>query len=243
MKFDSIIIGGGLSGLTAGIKLAKAGQKVALVAAGHSTLHFNSGSFDLLGHDEQGNAVANPTEAIAKLSAAHPYKKVADVAKLAGEAMPAWLTIGGYLTLDDPASIKYKNVAIVNINGYLDFPVAFVADALEKMGAKVAIKTISTPALEVARRSPSEMRATNIAKVLERDGQLEEAAQAINAVLSGEDAVLLPAVLGIADGNGVALLGNLVKTTVKFVATLPPSVPGVRTETMLQTRFKTLGGT
>lgn len=271
MKFDSIIIGGGLSGLTAGIKLAKAGKKVALVAAGHSTLHFNSGSFDLLGCDEQGNAVANPTEAIAKLSAKHPYNKVADVAKLAGEAkqlladaglavegdaarnhyrlspmgvaMPAWLTIGGYLTLSDPASVEYKNVAIVNINGYLDFPVAFVADALEKMGAKVAIKTINTPALEAARRSPSEMRATNIAKVLERDGQLEEAAQAINAVISGEDAVLLPAVLGIADGNGVALLSNLVKTTVRFVATLPPSVPGVRTETLLRKRFEALGGT
>ena len=48
MKFDVIIIGGGLSGLTAGIALAEAGKEVALVSAGQNSLHFGSGSFDLL---------------------------------------------------------------------------------------------------------------------------------------------------------------------------------------------------
>ena len=172
MKFDSIIIGGGLSGLTAGIKLAEAGKKVALVAAGHSTLHFNSGSFDLLGYDEQGAAVEAPAEAIAKLGKAHPYSKVADVAATAAEAKelltraglavtgdakrnhyrlspmgvvkPAWLTINDYMTLTDAATLPYKKVTIININGYLDFPVAFVADAVERLGAKCAIKTVTT---------------------------------------------------------------------------------------------------
>lgn len=272
MKFDSIIIGGGLSGLTAGIKLAEAGKKVALVAAGHSTLHFNSGSFDLLGSDEQGATVASPVEAIAKLGKAHPYSRVADVAATAKEAKellsraglavtgdasanhyrltpmgvvkPAWLTINDYLTLTDAKALPYKNVALVNINGYLDFPVAFVADAVERLGAKCTIKTISTDDLDAARRSPSEMRATNIAKVLARPGALDEVAAAINGALNGkEDVVLLPAVLGIADDKGVASLAKLVKTTVKFVATLPPSVPGVRTETLLRKRFQALGGT
>lgn len=49
MRYDTIIIGGGLSGLTAGITLAKAGQKVCIVSAGQSSLHFHSGSFDLWG--------------------------------------------------------------------------------------------------------------------------------------------------------------------------------------------------
>jgi glycerol-3-phosphate dehydrogenase subunit B len=40
MKFDNIIIGGGLSGLTCGITLAKAGKKVAVITAGQSTLPF-----------------------------------------------------------------------------------------------------------------------------------------------------------------------------------------------------------
>ena len=49
MKYDIIIIGGGLSGLTAGITLAQAGRRVCIVSAGQSSLHFHSGSFDLLG--------------------------------------------------------------------------------------------------------------------------------------------------------------------------------------------------
>ena len=62
MSFDTIIIGGGLSGLTAGIALAKAGQQVALAAAGQSTLNYFSGSFDLLGYDAEGNVVGKAVE-------------------------------------------------------------------------------------------------------------------------------------------------------------------------------------
>ena len=61
MKFDTIIIGGGLSGLTAGLALQKAGKRVAIVSMGQSTLHFNSGTFDLLGYDAQGVAVSHPS--------------------------------------------------------------------------------------------------------------------------------------------------------------------------------------
>lgn len=64
MKYDTIIIGGGLSGLACGISLASKGQKVMIAAAGQSSLHFNSGSFDLLGYDEQGNVIDNPLEAV-----------------------------------------------------------------------------------------------------------------------------------------------------------------------------------
>jgi len=47
MKFQTIIIGGGLSGLIAGIKLLKAGRKVAIISSGQSALHFCSGSFEI----------------------------------------------------------------------------------------------------------------------------------------------------------------------------------------------------
>ena len=64
MKFDVVIIGGGLSGLTCGIKLAENGKKVCIVSYGQSSLHFNPGSFELLGYDADGNIVRNPLEAV-----------------------------------------------------------------------------------------------------------------------------------------------------------------------------------
>ena len=86
MKFDTVIIGGGLSGLACGIRLQKKGVKCAIISAGQSALHFSSGSFELLNRLPDGTAVENPVEAAAKLEASHPYKKIGDFAKYASEA-------------------------------------------------------------------------------------------------------------------------------------------------------------
>ena len=66
MNFDTIIIGGGLSGLVCGLKLAKENKKCAIVSTGQSALHFSSGSFGLLG-TLNGCDVENPLEAINRL--------------------------------------------------------------------------------------------------------------------------------------------------------------------------------
>ena len=72
MKYDTVIIGGGVSGLVSGIKLTKAGMKVAVVSSGQSALHFNSGSMSLYGHNGEKD-ILHPLEAIGQLPAQHPY--------------------------------------------------------------------------------------------------------------------------------------------------------------------------
>ena len=72
MKFDNIIIGGGLSGLVAGIISQKAGKKTAIISAGQSALHFWSGSFEFLCEHGGRQVVESPLDKIGDLVESHP---------------------------------------------------------------------------------------------------------------------------------------------------------------------------
>ena len=76
MKFDVVLVGGGLSSLVCGIKLQKEGRKCLIVSAGQNALHFSSGAFGLLGKLPDGTEVADPLSAIPSLSDTHPYSKI-----------------------------------------------------------------------------------------------------------------------------------------------------------------------
>lgn len=76
MKFDVVLIGGGLSSLACGIRLQKAGKKCLIVSAGQNAFHFSSASFGLLGKLPDGTPVDQPLAEISKLPAEHPYSKI-----------------------------------------------------------------------------------------------------------------------------------------------------------------------
>ena len=84
MKFDTIIIGGGLSGLISGIYLSQRGQRCVIISSGQSALHFSSGSFDLLNNLPDGTSVQKPLDAISELvkqAPTHPYAKLGETNK------------------------------------------------------------------------------------------------------------------------------------------------------------------
>ena len=76
MKFDTILIGGGLSSLVCGIKLQKAGRKCLMVSAGQNALHFSTGTFGLLGKLPDGTPVTEPLKVLFSLPEDHPYSKM-----------------------------------------------------------------------------------------------------------------------------------------------------------------------
>lgn len=272
MKFDNIIIGGGLSGLLCGIALAREGRHVAAIATGQSTLHFSSGSFDILGYDADGQVVTSPFEAIKQLEASHPYHLVGleNVPLLATQALriftecglsgqggvahnhfrmtpigslrPTWFTLDDYLTVQTPQAFPYKKVLLVNVPGFMDFPVSLITEGLHRLGAEVETALVSVPSLMHRRQSPSEMRSANLAKVLARDKKLQQIAARINKAATEVEAVIMPAIVGMDSQEAVAFIRSRVQKPLHFVSTLPPSVPGVRVQTLLRKHFANLGG-
>ena len=271
MRMDTVIIGGGLSGLTCGIALAKRGKRVAIVASGQSTLMFNGGSMELLGSID-GKTVTAPIEAIATLPNDHPYSKIgADrIASLAdrakqllldtginmegnaaanhwritpmGVAKPAWLTLNDHLRIDDLSQLPAKRLALMCIRGYFDQPNAMLAQGLRDLGFEVDLIEFTTDDITALRRSPSEMRATSLAKHLVSNNALQRLADQINTLATEADIVLLPSVLGQNDDFEVQTLSSMVKKPLRLIATLPPAVTGMRMITQLRHYFRMLGG-
>ncbi len=272
MRMDTVIMGGGLSALTCGITLAKHGKRVTIVASGQSTLLFNGGSMELLGSID-GQEVTAPLEAVATLPDNHPYRKIGTerIASLASEAKqllddaginmegrpdanhwritpmgvakPAWLTLSDHMRIDDLSHLPAKRVALMAIRGYLDQPNSMLAQGLRSLGMEVKVVEFSTSDITSLRRSPSEMRATSLAKHLMSNSALQRVAEQINALANEADLVLLPSVLGQNDDNDFRTLQSMVNKPLRLVATLPPAVAGMRMQAQLRHYFRMLGGT
>ncbi len=272
MKFDTIIIGGGLAGLVCGIRLQKAGRNCAIVSAGQSAMHFSSGTFDLLGRMPDGTPVEKPLEALRGLDSNHPYTVLGEerVQKYAAEAAEflagcgvavtgsekqntwritptggrkaAWLTLADFTSLKSSDEKIGNKALIVNILGYLDFNTKFLADSFEKQGTICRIASIKLEEMERLRKNPSEMRATNIARVMDRDGIWEKAAAQVKELIKDEDIVVLPAVFGLKDSSVIETLRSTIGIKTMFVASMPPSVPGIRTQMSLKAEFEKAGG-
>ena len=276
MRFDTIIIGGGLAGLICGIHLSKRGQRCAIVSSGQSALHFSSGSLELLGALPDGEVVETPAEALVKLSEQapnHPYARFdaerflalagqgADLIREAGVELvgsaaknhyrltptgvmkPAWLTFGGYVHSDQADALAWRNVALFNAEGFLDFYPQFLADEMRRLGTNCKIYSFNLPELELLRQNPTEMRSANIARIFDNEATLARLADHIASRIGDEQAVLLPAVLGVHSQGSISYLEQRLKRSVAVVATLPPSVPGLQVQTLLRRYFQELGGT
>ncbi|MCI1640696.1 MAG: glycerol-3-phosphate dehydrogenase subunit GlpB [Bacteroidales bacterium] len=273
MKYDTIIIGGGLSGLVCGISLAKRGSKCVIVSAGQNALNFSSGTFGLLSRLPDGRQITSPLEAIGELDENHPYRiigedKISEYAGMTagffeecgiklhgnndangyvvtptGDYKPAWLAMEDITIFPEKQEKIGEKVLVVNFKGYLDFNSAFVANAFEKSGSSCRMETVSLEATERLRRNPTEMRAVNIARVLDNESVLSEFAEAVKKLIKDEDVVVLPAVFGLNNAASLDILKNNIGVKTLFVGTMPPSIPGVRTQMLLKRAFEGAGGT
>lgn len=271
MKFDNIIIGGGLGGFICGIETARAGMRTAIITTGQSALHFWGGSFGFLGSVNGVKATGNLLEHAATLPPNHPYQRLGiertskmleHVPQLLSEAginmhgslkrnhfrltpmgglKPAWLTLEEYASIENRDQWAGKKAAIVNIRSYIDFYPGFLAHGLAQLGVESQCHEVDVPQLDVLRKSTTEMRATNMSRFL-NDESVDMLADAINKVSGKANMVIMPAILGMFSDEPVKRLRKRVDKPVWFVATTPASVPGVRCQLALRNLFTSLGG-
>lgn len=271
MKFDSLIIGGGLAGLVCGIRLAEAGLHCAIVSRGQSALHFSSGSLDLLAQLPDGSPVSSPLnalEALKKQSPEHPYSLMGaeNVCRYAAEseALLARCNItltGSYqqnhqrvtplgtqrATWLSPqeipvAPLAWQRITVVGIAGFLDFQPELVGGSLAENNIDVQIAELTLPALDTLRNNPSEFRAANIARVLDMPEQQRLLIEELKTLANNTDALFLPACLGSEDSLAWQNISRQLPCPLRLLPTLPPSVLGMRMSQQLRRRFQQLGG-
>ena len=219
--------------MLAGITLQKAGQSTAIVSTGQNALHFFSGCFESL---------------------KEPDQRILELFSEAGVRLHyspgVWLTpLGNFkeaaLALEDidifPSPKFARKVLVVNFLGYHDFFSSFLAEGLEKQGMTCRVRFLNLPEMEKLEQSPSEMRSVQIARIMDR--MWEKVVQEVRVLLKDEDTVILPQVFGLQDISVPNRIRQNIPARVIFAGTLPPSVPGLRTQILLKQRYQLLGGT
>lgn len=282
MKFDSIVIGGGMAGLSAALRLAEAGQKTLLMASGQSALHFSSGSVDLLESD------GDPRAALPAFMAAHPdhpYSKVgiqniegslADLQRhCAEEGLPLMRQEHNHHRLTPIGTLKSTWISpdtcacvtdapapdailLATLEGFRDFHPALAAANLATHArfahSRILTGEIRLPQLAQFSRNPHEFRSADIARLFDKQGPgqqdlLADLAREISRMVQGCGVpgcrhIVLPACLSLGlVGPRLSELERRTGCTIKEVATMPPSLIGMRMQEALKRRFMALGGT
>jgi glycerol-3-phosphate dehydrogenase subunit B len=270
VTYDTVVIGAGLAGLTAALRLAEEGQRVLVVAKGVGATHLAPATIDVLGyHDGTVTSPARALPAFTAANPAHPYghlplpliraslewfKARADnlgyrgsidenvlLPTAVGVAKPAALVpeamAGGDLR-------RGGRFAFVGLRGLKDFYPSYLADNLSR--AEMTTGTsLAARAIELA-PPPSEdgdAGTLGLARRFEQPSFRESLLRELDARIDSDEVVGFPAVLGLRAARSVwHELETKLGRPVFEVATLPPSVPGIRLFERMTAALRRAGG-
>ena len=255
MSYDTLVVGAGLAGLTAALRLTEQGQRVLIAARGVGATHLAPATVDVLGY--VGDArVDSPSRSLAALLATapdHPYRHVST--ELLARAV-AWFgaragTLGYSGNLDanmllptvlgvpKPSALAPQTMtggdlraggrfAFVGFKGFKDFHAPLIADNLGRARLEAPI---SARAIELD--PPSSRLGDLSGRVLAGRFDHGELADWLAAALmdrtDADERIGLPAVLGLRKAVETWRdLESRLGRKVFEVAPLPPSMPGIR---------------
>jgi glycerol-3-phosphate dehydrogenase subunit B len=268
MTHDTVVIGAGLAGLTAALRLAEEGQRVLVVAKGVGSTHLAPATIDVLGFD--GERVESPAQTLPRFVDAHPGHPYARLSTELVTASIEWLKSrlpasgfrGGLeenfllptaVGAAKPSAVVPETMAGGDLRaggrflfvgvGLKDFYPAYLADNLGH--APLAGPAVSARAIELAPPGGTEADVSSVgfARRFEQPAFRDAVVRELAGRLEPDERVGFPAVLGIRHADNVwRELEARLERPVFEVATLPPSVPGIRLFEAMTAYLRKAGG-
>ncbi len=253
---DVVVMGAGLAGLSAALRLQQAGREVTLVTFGIGGLQLGQGTIDVLGYDPA--RVEDPIAAVDSVRSTHPDHPYAHFSGDEVAKALTWIgqTVGDELltgtgtrnvllptavgalrptALVQPSMaagepVEGKKYVFVGLRQLKDFYPDLVAANLGRQttasGAPIRARAIHVD-LEV-RPGEADTSGVNVARALDRVEVRRRLCDLVAPQLEEGEVVGFPAVLGLEDLDAWRDIARRLGHDVFEVPLPPPSVPGMR---------------
>jgi glycerol-3-phosphate dehydrogenase subunit B len=257
MTYDVVVIGAGVAGLTAALRLAEDAARVLVVAHGVGSTHLAPATIDVLGYAD-GERVRRPLDALVPFVEAHPEHPYARVPSGSVAESVDWLSsrlaaLGYAGGLAENALLPTAvgaakpsacvpalqaagdlrgggRLAFVGLRGLRDFYPSYLADNVRRAELPDGA-AVEARALELALPLGDERDVSPLgfARRFEQRRFRDAVVRALDRRLEAGERVGFPAVLGLHGAADVwRELERGLGRPVFEVPTLPPSVPGIR---------------
>lgn len=264
-----VVIGAGLAGLVAAVRLAEAGADVTVVATGAGSLPLSPGTIDVLGYAP--GRVASPRDALPAFVAAHPGHPYARLAGSLDEALgwfrervaglgyegggDANLILPTAVGAPRPTALAPASIAagdlrhggrllVVGLRALKDFFPALLADNLSRAdlpGGPVEVRHTEIGASP--RPGWADVAGQVFARALDAAPFRRELGEALRGLAEPGEAIAMPAVLGMARAREARdELMERAGAPLVEIPTVPPSVPGMRLDMALTAALSRAGG-